>query len=154
MAGGDVQSLVIQLRAQGIKVTEAQLRKLGKQSDKTGMSLKGMIASVGGIYALGRAFSSVVSIGSEFASSQSNLAAILGTTRDKLGSLNTSARELGASTKFTASQVVSLQTEFAKLGFSTQEIENAQAATLALAGATCVDLAVAAEQAGQMLNAF
>ena len=64
MAGGDVQSLVIQLRAQGIKVTEAQLRKLGKQSDKTGMSLKGMIASVGGIYALGRSFSSFVSIGS------------------------------------------------------------------------------------------
>ena len=154
MAGGDVQSLVIQLRAQGIKVTEAQLRKLGKQSDKTGMSLKGMIASVGGIYALGRAFSSVVSIGSEFASSQSNLAAILGTTRGQLGSLNTSARELGASTKFTASQVVQLQTEFAKLGFSTKEIENAQASTLALAGATGVDLAVAAEQAGQMVNAF
>ncbi len=149
-----VESLVIKLRAQGINVTEKQLRRLDKQSKKTGMSMKGMIASVGGVYALGRAFASVVRVGKEFSSSQSNLASILGTTREKLGELDTTARELGASTKFTASQVTQLQTEYAKLGFTTSEIVAAQQATLDLAAATNVDLANAAEVAGQTVNAF
>ena len=56
----DVQSLVIQLRAQGINVTEKQLRRLGNQANKTGMSLKGMVAAAGGIYTIGRAFTHVI----------------------------------------------------------------------------------------------
>ena len=149
-----VGELVLQLKAQGINVTERQLRRLDNQTKKTGMSMKAMIASVGGIYALGSAFSSVVGIGREFTASQANLAAIIGTTSDKLGVLDTTAKELGATTKFTASQVVQLQTEFAKLGFTTQQITDAQEATLALASATNVDLATAAEVAGQQVNAF
>ena len=48
----EVQSLVIKLRAQGINVTEKQLRRLGNQSKKTGMSLKSMIAAAGGVYVI------------------------------------------------------------------------------------------------------
>ena len=154
MASASVGELVIQLRTAGINVTEKQLRRLDNQTKKTGTSMKAMIASVGGIYALGRAFSSVVGIGRDFTASQANLAAIIGTTSDKLGILDTTAKELGATTKFTASQVVQLQTEFAKLGFTTQQINDAQEATLALAAATNVDLATAAEVAGQQVNAF
>lgn len=154
MAGNDVQSLVIQLRAQGINVTEKQLRRLGNQANKTGMSLKGMVAAAGGIYTIGRAFTHVINVGKEFSASQSNLAAILGKSKKSLGDLDKTARELGATTKFTASQVVSLQTEFAKLGFTSQEIVNAQESTLSLASAVNVDLATAAEVAGQTLNAY
>ena len=154
MAGASVGELVIQLRTAGINVTEKQLRKLGKSSEKAGMSIQGMIASVGGIYALGRAFSSVVSTGQEFTSSLSNLSAILGQSKDQMGKLSDTARQLGASTKFTAGEVVQLQTEFAKLGYTEEQIVAAQEATLALASAVNVELSVAAEVAGQTINAF
>ena len=154
MANDGIQSLIIKLKAQGINVTEKQLRRLDGQAKKTGMSLKGMIAAAGGIYTIGRAFSYVIGVGKEFSSQQSNLASVLGTTRKALGDLDKTSRELGATTKFTAGQVTQLQTEFAKLGFSTDEIISAQEATLALAAATNIDLATAAETAGQMVNAF
>tara|TARA_Y100001938_G_scaffold21572_1_gene27761 strand:+ start:15814 stop:18450 length:2637 start_codon:yes stop_codon:yes gene_type:complete len=148
------EQLILQLRARGVTLTKNQLKKLDASAKKAGTSMKGLIGAVGGIYALGKAFSFVGKVGMEFTSAQSNLAAILGTTSDKLGALDKTAKELGRTTKFTAGEVVSLQTEYAKLGFSTKQIQNAQKATLSLASAVNVDLSTAAEVSGQMVNAF
>jgi hypothetical protein len=71
-----------------------------------------------------------------------------------MSALATNAKELGRSTAFTASQVVELQTEFSKLGFTTGEILNATEATLALAAASKTDLATAAVVAGNTLRGF
>ena len=54
--------------------------------------------------------------------------------------MSKTAEDLGRSTFFTAQQVAELQTNFGKLGFTTQEILNAQEATLQLATATDTDL--------------
>lgn len=91
---------------------------------------------------------------SEFQQKNAVLASVLGKSRAEIGRLKESAKELGASTSFTAAEVSQLQTEFAKLGFSEQEILNASKATLNLAAATGTDLATAASVAGSTLRGF
>ena len=54
----------------------------------------------------------------DFEFANANLAAILGTTRNKITDLTEDAKRLGAATKYTASEVTNLQTELAKLGFN------------------------------------
>ena len=71
------EQLILQLKARGVTLTKKQLDKLDKSAKKAGTSMKGMIGAVGGIYALGKAFSYVARVGTEFSSAQSNLAAIL-----------------------------------------------------------------------------
>ena len=68
--------------------------------------------------------------------------------------LTQSAKDLGSSTQFTAIQVGELQTEFAKLGFTTQQILDSTKATLDLAASMEVDLASAASLAGSTVSAF
>ena len=58
----------------------------------------------------------------EFEFANSKLAAILGTTADNIKELTTDARQLGATTKYTAAQATELQIELAKLGFTRREI--------------------------------
>jgi hypothetical protein len=80
--------------------------------------------------------------------------AVSGATGAEFEALSKNAKDLGASTIFSAQQVAELQTEFAKLGFTAAEITQVTEATLALAQATDTDLARAAEVAGSTLRAF
>ena len=102
------------------------------------------------------AIGGIINKSREFASSMSNLKAIIGADKDEtiFAELADDAKRLGASTAYTASQVVSLQTEYAKLGFSTDEILGATEATLNLAAATKSDLATAAAIAGATMRGF
>lgn len=89
-----------------------------------------------------------VNIIKDFEQTTANLASVLGKTRDQIPALIDDAKRLGATTAFTAGEVASLQTEYAKLGFTEKEILAATEATLNLAAATGSDLARAAEVAG------
>jgi len=71
-----------------------------------------------------------------------------------MSALTEQAKELGATTKFTASEVSNLQLEFAKLGFTQKEIQNVTGATLELAAAAGTELANAAVIAGSTLRGF
>tara|TARA_Y100001937_G_scaffold128740_1_gene207475 strand:- start:2524 stop:5880 length:3357 start_codon:yes stop_codon:yes gene_type:complete len=148
------EQLIIELKAAGVNLTTAQLKKLGKQTDKTSGSLKNMALAAGGIMAVSAAFRNVMSAGMDFTSQLSNLRAITDATDKDMKVLEKSAKELGKTTKFTAGEVVSLQTEFGKLGFSTREIQGAQKATLELAASVNTDLSTAATIAGQTVNQF
>lgn len=90
----------------------------------------------------------------DFESANANLAAILGTTRDRITDLTEDAKRLGAATKYTASEVTNLQTELAKLGFNKQEILEATEYVLRFAGATGAELPEAAKLAGAAIRAF
>lgn len=92
--------------------------------------------------------------GKEFQKATASLGAISGATADEMEALTDQAKELGSTTIFTASQVVSLQTELAKLGFSAYDISNATPAILDMAAALDVGLAESAAFAGSMVNAF
>ena len=90
----------------------------------------------------------------DFDQAMADTRAIARSTDTQFKKLRDSAKALGGTTKFTATQVAQLQKEYAKLGFSTDEILGAQAATLALAAATNSDLARAAEVAGITIRQF
>lgn len=90
----------------------------------------------------------------DFEFANANLAAILGTSRDKITDLTEDAKRLGAATKYTASEVTNLQTELAKLGFNKQEILEATEYVLRFAGATGAELPEAAKLAGAAIRAF
>lgn len=90
----------------------------------------------------------------EFEKANSTLAAILGTTKDGIADLTAEARRLGATTAYTASQVTSLQTELAKLGFGKQAIKEMTPSVLKFATAVGTDLASAAAFAGSTLRIF
>jgi TP901 family phage tail tape measure protein len=90
----------------------------------------------------------------EYEKSVSVLAAILGTTSDKIGELTEQSKNLGATTVFTASEVTQLQTELAKLGYSIQDILNMSPSVLNFAQATGSSLADAASLTGAALRMF
>lgn len=118
------------------------IKNLGKQMS---MSITGPLALIG--------VSSVKTFMS-FEAQMAKVKAVSGATADEFSRLEANAKQLGASTRFSASEVAELQTEFAKLGFTADEITKVTGATLALAQATDSDLARAAEVAGSTLRAF
>lgn len=120
--------------------------------------MAGMVTTITGVIGiisvLGRALSGAGKTIRDFEQANTNLSTILGATDVEMKSLSESARALGRDSEWTASQVVALQTELAKLGFTIPEIKNMQEAVLNFATATGADLASAASVAGASLRAF
>lgn len=127
---------------------------------------KTMRQSTGNIQKLGRNMSMAITAplvaiaatsfrtAATFEQSMAKVKAVSGATAAEFKSLQDNAKELGSTTRFTASEVSALQLEFAKLGFSADEITQVTGATLNLAQATGSDLAQSAEVAGATLRAF
>ena len=95
-----------------------------------------------------------VKLAVDFESAMAQVKSVSGATGSEFKKLEQSAKDLGASTVFTAREVAALQLEYSRLGFSADEITQVQEATLNLAQATGSDLAQAAEVAGATLRAF
>ena len=150
------EDLIIQLKTHGVKLTKAQLKTLDAQVKTTTASMGAMGSMMKGMgfVALAMGMAKVVSVGKEFQQKMADVKAISGATAKEFKALEANARALGASTVFTASQVSELQKEFAKLGFSAEEIVNVTEGTLALASAIGADLADAAATAGTTLRGF
>ena len=136
--------------------TSANLATGGIKAMTMALISSGVGALVVGLGALVAGFGAVINKSAEFSVGMSNLKAIIGADKDEsiFARLAKDAKRLGASTAFTATQVVELQTEFAKLGFTTDEIIGATEATLNLAAATKTDLATAAAVAGGTMRGF
>lgn len=127
-------------------------RDIGKLSNK--MSSVGKSLSLGltaPIVGLGVAATKTFA---DFEQEMAKVLAISGATTDQFKALNDSAKTLGATTRFTASEVAGLQLNFSKLGFRPDEILNATSATLDLALATGEDLAQSAVVAASTLRGF
>lgn len=90
----------------------------------------------------------------DFEKANSNLAAVLGSTKAGIRDLTEEARRLGATTSYTASEVTNLQTELAKLGFSKTEIKDMEEGVLKFAQAVGTDLGSAASFAGASMRIF
>ena len=91
---------------------------------------------------------------SNFEQANANLASILGATSDQMEKMEKAAIALGSSSRYTATQVTELQTELAKLGFTTDQIVAMQKSVLNFAGSVGTDLASAAALAGVALRSF
>jgi len=126
----------------GLRKTASQMKSIGKEMS---MNITAPLALMGGL---------AVKSFAEFEQSMAKVNAVSGATATQFKSLNQLAKDLGANTRFTATEVSDLMLNYSKLGFSASEIESITAATLNLALATGEDLAKSAEVAGSTLRAF
>lgn len=133
------------------KLGDAQ-KRIGKTMGNISRVGAGMSAAVTApLVALG---AKSFSVASEFEASMAKVQAVSGATGASFQALEQDALRLGSSTSFTASEVSALQLEFAKLGFTSEEITKVTESTLNLAKATGSDLATSAEVAGATLRGF
>lgn len=125
------------------------LKKQGKQFQKVGQNMSTYISAplalVGGM---------AVKTFADFEQALAQVEAVSGATGEQMQKLKQNAEDLGASTRFAASEVAGLQLNFSKLGLSPDEILNATEATLALAQASGEDLATSATVAASTLKGF
>ena len=144
-----------------ISKVKKEMRGAGTSSKGFSLSLKnigsqlfGTLGIIGGISAFVAVLGNALRVMMDFSKASSNLQAIMGLTKEEMKALTDQAKYLGSTTAFTASEVIKLQTELAKLGFAKSEILNSTEAVLALAAATGSELAPAAELAGATLRIF
>jgi len=117
-------------------------------------NLAGALGITAGLAGLARVVSSSIGIFASYEKQNSKLQAVLGVTKDEMVELTAASKELGATTAFTASEVAGLQTEFAKLGFPTDDILAMTESTLNAAAAMDADLGEAAKLTGATLKSF
>ena len=141
-----------------LKATNSETKKVTKSSNGLAKQFVKGAAAIGIIVtafrAVSRVVSSVISTFSDFQFVMAKVNAISGATEQEFQGLTKTAEKLGRTTFFTATQVGELMLNFSKLGFSTQEIQNAVEPTLALATATGSDLARSAIVAGAAVRGF
>jgi TP901 family phage tail tape measure protein len=130
------------------------LNKAGGKLINTFKSAAVAIGAAFAVRAIVGSIKSIISTFSEFEAQMAAVKAISGATGEEFKVLESSALKLGASTVFTATQVGKLQEEFARLGFTVEEIDSATVSTLNLAAATGESLANSAQIAGSTLRAF
>ena len=109
------------------------------------------VAAIGGFTA---AMVSGVDTAREYQKAVSVLQSITGSTKEGLKELTEQARQLGATTTYTATEVIQLQTELAKLGYSQSDILNMTDSVLYFAQATGASLADASSMTGAALRMF
>lgn len=133
----------------GLNKAERALDRTGRKMQQFGKNMSAKVTAP--IVALGAVSFNVFK---GFEAEMAKVQAVSGATAEEFKALSDNAKELGASTMFSAREVAGLQTEFAKLGFTAKEITKVTESTLALAQASGSDLARAAEVAGSTLRAF
>lgn len=151
----------LQMRVKGLKTDLA-----GLNAESAGKSASGGLfgmrfssyAKVGALFAsinlLKRGLTDAIQTNMEFEQANANLAAILGKTNDEISALTINAKQLGATTVWTAGQITELQTTLARRGIGQADILNMTEGISQLATATGIDLARAAEIAGSSMQSF
>jgi hypothetical protein len=149
--------VVISAITQGFdKAMQNSSKELKGFTDMSATASKALAAfGIGfGIYEVASGIKNAIGVMAEFEKTMSEVKAITGATGDEFNRLREDALRLGASTKFTATEVGKLQIAYGRLGFTTKEILKATEATLSLAAATGEDLAKSADVAGSTVRGF
>lgn len=112
--------------------------------------LKALLPTVGAAFV----FSEIIRTVGDFEQSISGLQAVSRATDDQISTLTDTARGLGATTKFSATEAAEGMEFLAKAGFNTNQILAAIPATLNLAAAGGISLAESADIASNVLSGF
>lgn len=148
---GSVVNSFTQMRASVRGLANSDLPLGAKAVQGFGTVFSGV---VGMFFMLGRYVTGSIKTLREFEQANADLSTILGVSRSEMTALTESAKSLGRTTEYTASQVTELQTALAKLGFKEGQIMGMQKSILQFATAVGANLGEAAEVAGSTLRAF
>lgn len=133
----------------GMKRLEKRLTKTGRLLKKTGTAMtQNFTAPIVAMGALS------VKVFADFEQGMLKVKAISGATNTEMNELTNTAKRLGSTTMFTATQVSELQLSLSKLGLTPAEINKSTESILNLAQATDSDLAQSATIAASTMRAF
>ena len=127
----------------------SQLGKIGKQIDRT--VVRGFQMATASAVAFG---ASVVVTGARFEQSMATVQAITGQTGKELDMLSDKARDLGATTTFSATQAADAMQELARAGLKTNEIIGASGPALQFAGAMGAEMAQSTKMLASSMAQF
>lgn len=135
---------------------DRQMKKLTKDVKTVGTKLKnvgaGMTAAITlPVAAIGAA---AIKTGMDFEAAMSKVAAISGATGDDFAALEAKAREMGATTQFSASEAAEALTYMAMAGWKTEDMLSGIEGVMALAAASGEDLATVSDIVTDALTAF
>jgi len=124
------------------------IQKFGGHVHEAGMAMAPMSAAVGylGYQAL--------SMSAEFEYSMNRVRAVTGATRPEIEKLEVQAKQLGASTIYTAQEAAEAMAFFGLAGFSTNEIYESMPHTLQLAAAASIGIGQAADITAKILRGY
>ena len=147
-----------QLRVQSSQWTQAgqRMQEVGNKLTVVGNSMKqiGQNMSMYVTAPLVAMGAGIVKVGMDFDSQMSKVSAVSGATGSDFDALRAKAEELGASTKFSATQVAEGMEYLALAGFKTNQILGATEGLLDLAAAAGMDLGMAADITTDVMSAF
>lgn len=147
----------------GIKGANAQLRALGDDNMRMRDKLKGVggaLSTIGTTMTtnvtlpLAGAGLAALGVAANFDEGMSKVAAISGATGNELDALRNKAREMGAKTKFSATEAASAFEYMAMAGWKTEEMMNGIEGIMNLAAASGEDLATTSDIVTDALTAF
>lgn len=118
----------------------------------TGTIVGTHLSGIGGM--LARPVTESVGVAAQFEATMSGVGAVANATESELRSLNKQARDLGASTAFTATQAAEGMRFLGMAGFRANQIMAAMPATLDMARAGAIDLGRAADISSNILTGF
>ena len=172
LANGDISKEQYDALQREIIETEKDLEALEKQANESATALQSIgakgeklktvgdnISNVGtkllpvtaGVTALGTA---AVKTAADFDSAMSQVAAVSGATGDDLQRLREKAREMGAQTKFSASEAAEAMNYMAMAGWKTEDMLSGIEGVMNLAAASGEDLATTSDIVTDALTAF
>ena len=125
---------------------------IGKSLGKLGKVAAGV--ALGGIALLGAGLASSVKEGMAFTKTMSNVGAVSGAVGKDFEKLTQQAKDLGSTTKFTATEAAEGMTFLAQAGFKTVDILEAMPGVLNLAAAANLDLGSSADIVSNVLSGF
>jgi TP901 family phage tail tape measure protein len=128
-------------------------RKVGNYENAT-RRLSSALGQLGIAFGIGQIVRGTTNVIVDFDQAVTDLSAISGKSKEELSGLTEQAKQLGATTQFTASEITGLQIELAKLGFTAQQIMQSTGGIANFAAATGVEIPRAAKLAGSALRAF
>ena len=136
----------------GMNEGEEAAKKFGDTAKKVADAVKkAFIALTAAITA---AFAGALKVGADFEASMSQVAATMGTTVEAIPELSDIAKEMGASTKYTASQAAEALNYLALAGYTAEEQIAALPTVLSLASAGGMDLAYASDLVTDSMSAL
>lgn len=150
---------------EALKKSSRFTKDASKQTTNFGTRIKGAIKTLGAygvayrlINLATQAFSSLT-LGSikqsiAFEKALANLGAVAGATAKEVKQLGDNALDVAGKTKFTSQEIVSLQTELSKLGFTSKEVVASTEAIAFTAQALGAPLDATAQQIGKIINQF
>ena len=172
LANGEITQSQYDGLQREIAETEAKLKSLEEQANQSATALQKISATGEKLQSVGNTISGVgtkllpvtgavaaagtaaVKTAADFESGMSKVAAISGATGSDLDALSDTAREMGAKTKFSASEAASAMEYMAMAGWKTEDMLGGIEGVMNLAAASGEDLATTSDIVTDALTAF